>query len=372
MTKPIVVVGSINLDLVAATERIPVAGETVLGSRFQTFPGGKGANQAVAAARLGADAAMLGKVGNDSFGKQLKAGLEQAGVNTDAIDFVEGSSGVAEIITDARGNNAITVVPGANAHLEPRDIYARENAIRAAGVVLAQLEIPLETVQAVSDICAEESIPFILDPAPARPLPDTLLRNVSWLTPNETETCSLLGRAFEELGEDALELAAGKLLQCGCRNVILKLGSRGCFVALSDGTRLRLPAYPVRTVDATGAGDAFNGALAVSLVSGKAPLEAAEWATAVAAISVTRHGAQPSMPASSEVERFLAAQPKSAWAVSASANADLVSHHRLPTDSTPGNASVESEKDGVTAAAGSELQPDNPENLPISKAEECS
>ena len=322
MTKPIVVIGSINFDLVSATERIPVPGETVVGSTFQTFPGGKGANQAVAASRLGAEVAMIGKLGTDSFGRELKAGLEQAGVITDAIGFVEGSSGVAQIITDAQGNNSITVVPGANAHLLPSDIEANLDLVRNAGVVLAQLEIPLETVEAVGEICAEYFVPFILDPAPARPLPDGLLENVTWLTPNETETCSLLDHGFEQLQDDALEAAAGKLLERGCQNVILKLGARGCYVARSDGRRRRWPGYPVRAVDTTAAGDAFNGALAVRLLRDKDPLSAVEWASAVAAISVTRHGAQPSMPTAAEVEHFLEKESKIIRAPSPSEESD--------------------------------------------------
>lgn len=305
MTKPIVVIGSINFDLVSRTERIPVAGETVIGSSFRTFPGGKGANQAVAAARLGAQVSMIGKLGTDSFGGELKAGLEQAGVNVDAIGLVEGPSGVAQIITDAQGNNSITVVPGANAHLLPRDIEANVDLVRSAGVVLTQLEIPLETVEAVGKICAQYSVPFILDPAPARSLPDALLENVTWLTPNETETCSLLHHDFEQLQDDSLEAAAKTLLERGCQNVILKLGVRGCYVALSDGRRRRLPSYRVHAADTTAAGDAFNGAFAVALVRDRDPLSAVGWASAVAAISVTRHGAQPSMPSAAEVEHFL-------------------------------------------------------------------
>ena len=310
MTKPIVVIGSINFDLVSRTERIPVAGETVIGSSFKTFPGGKGANQAVAASRLGARVAMIGKLGTGSFGGELKAGLEQAGVNADAVGFVEGSSGVAQIITDAQGNNSITVVPGANAQLLPRDIKANLDLVRTAGAVLAQLEIPLETVEAVGEICADYSVPFILDPAPARSLPDGLLETVTWLTPNETETCSLLQQEFRELEDDSLQAAASTLLERGCENVILKLGARGCYVALSDGRRRRLPPYPVRAVDTTAAGDAFNGALAVRLLRDKDPLSAIEWASAVAAISVTRHGAQPSMPTAAEVEHFLEKESK--------------------------------------------------------------
>jgi ribokinase len=305
MDKRIVVVGSINLDLVAATQRIPVAGETVAGLSFRTFPGGKGANQAVAAARLGGAVSMVGKLGDDAFGVQLRESLEESNVNTEAVEVVPGSSGVALITTDPNGQNAITVVAGANAHLSPADLDANISLIRSGGILLTQLEIPLATAEYLAVIAAQERIPLVLDPAPARFLPPSLLKSVDWVTPNETETCILLGRGPQELSEKLTEDAANALLDCGCRNVILKLGDRGCYVALSDGTRELLPAYAVEAVDTTAAGDAFNGAFAVALMNGLEPLESASWASAVAAISVTRHGAQASMPTASEVARFL-------------------------------------------------------------------
>jgi ribokinase len=194
--------------------------------------------------------------------------------------------------------------------LLPPDIEANLDLIRTAGAVLTQLEIPLQTVEAVGEICARYSVPFIVDPAPARPLPDALLESVTWLTPNETETCSLLHYDSQQLPDDALEAAANTLLKRGSENVILKLGARGCYVALSDGTRRRLPSYPVDAVDTTAAGDAFNGAFVVQLLREKDPLRAVAWASAVAAISVTRHGAQPSMPTAAEVEHFLEKENK--------------------------------------------------------------
>lgn len=305
MAKSIVVVGSINLDLVATATRIPVAGETVAGLSFQTFPGGKGANQAVAAARLGASVSMMGKLGTDIFGAQLRASLEGSRVNTGGVEVVPGSSGVALITTDEKGENAITVVAGANARLSPADLDKHIDLLRNAGVLLTQLETPLETVEYLAAIALRERIPLILDPAPARPLPASLLKCVDWLTPNETESSFLLGRAPEELSEAGLEDAANTLLALGSRNVILKLGKRGCYVALMDGTRKLLPAYSVRAVDTTAAGDAFNGAFAVALLNGQDPLSSASWASAVAAISVTRPGAQSSMPTLVEVDRFL-------------------------------------------------------------------
>jgi ribokinase len=305
MAKRIVVVGSINLDLVAATPRIPIAGETVAGLSFQTFPGGKGANQAVAASRLGGSVSMLGKLGTDVFGTQLRESLEESKVDTDGIDVVPGPSGIAVIATDEQGQNAITVVAGANGHLLPVDLEAHIGLIRGAGILLTQLEIPLETVEYLACIANRERVPLVLDPAPARLLPTSLLKRVDWLTPNETEGCFLLGRAPGELRKEVLEDAANALLALGSRNVIFKLGERGCYVALSGGTRQLMPAYSVRAIDTTAAGDAFNGAFAVALVKGRDPLSAAAWALAAAAISVTRSGAQPSMPTLPEVDRFL-------------------------------------------------------------------
>ncbi len=187
MAKRIVVVGSINLDLVAATERIPIAGETVSGLNFQTFPGGKGANQAVAAARLDGVVSglvsMIGKVGTDAFGEQLLGSLRNSNVDAEAVETVPGSSGLAMITTDAAGQNAITVIPGANAMLSPADLDRNIGLIRSAGILLTQLEIPLEAVEHLAAIALRERIPLILDPAPARFLPPSLLRSVEWLTP---------------------------------------------------------------------------------------------------------------------------------------------------------------------------------------------
>jgi ribokinase len=305
MSKRIVVVGSINLDLVASSPRIPIAGETVLGLGFHTYPGGKGANQAVAAARLDGAVSMIGNVGDDPFGEQLRNSLEQSKVDTTAVEEVAGPSGVALITTDGSGQNAITVVAGANAQVSPSQLSANIELIRSAQIVLTQLEIPLPTIERLAAITTEEGIPLMLDPAPARPLPASLLKRIDWLTPNETEACLLAGLSKRELADGEIEQTAMALLDSGCRNVILKLGARGCYLALSDGTRQLLPAHQVNPVDTTAAGDAFNGAFAVALTSGRTILESASWASAVAAISVTRHGAQTSMPTAGEVDRFL-------------------------------------------------------------------
>jgi ribokinase len=305
MPKRLLVVGSINLDLVASSQRIPLPGETVSGNAFNTFPGGKGANQAVAADKLGAPVSMIGRIGNDAFGTQLRASLESAGVDTKAVEVVRTSSGIALITTDANGQNAIVVVPGANGEMSPRELEKHLPLIREAGIVLAQLEIPLETIELLATIARRENIPLMLDPAPARSLPASLLASVDWLTPNETETLTLLQRKPADLRNEDLEDAAQQLLKQGCRNVLLKLGERGCYIALGTGERTLVPSYRVKAVDSTAAGDAFNGAFATSLLRGNDPISSVKYAAAVAAISVTRHGAQPSMPTSAEVEAFL-------------------------------------------------------------------
>jgi ribokinase len=304
MQKPIVVVGSINLDLVASTDRIPQVGETVIGRTFTTFFGGKGANQAVAVARLGYPVSMVGNVGNDAFGTQLRNGLAEAGVNTEYVGTVEGSSGTALIITGANGENSIVVVPGANAQLTPKSIEQATPVLKQAGFILVQLEIPLETVEYLAEFAERHDIPLMLDPAPARELPVCLLRRVSWLTPNETETRELLKSNFDE-DDQASYAAADQLLSRGVKNVVLKLGSRGCVIAQGSQAHQNIPAFSVNAVDTTAAGDAFNAGFAVGLISGYSAFESGVFASAVAGLSVTRPGAQPSMPRGDEVEKFL-------------------------------------------------------------------
>jgi ribokinase len=304
MQKPIVVVGSINLDLVASTDRIPQVGETVIGRTLTTFFGGKGANQAVAVARLGYPVSMIGNVGNDAFGTQLRNGLAEAGVNTEHVETVEGSSGTALIITGQNGENSIVVVPGANAHLTPKSLERAAPLLKQAGFILVQLEIPLETVEYLAEFAERYDIPFMLDPAPARELPASLLRRVSWLTPNETETRELLKANLDD-NEQSANAAADQLLSRGVKNVVLKLGSRGCVVAQGSQSKERIPAFSVNAVDTTAAGDAFNAGFAVGLISGYSAFESGVFASAVAGLSVTRPGAQPSMPRSDEVEEFL-------------------------------------------------------------------
>jgi ribokinase len=304
MQKPIVVVGSINLDLVASTDRIPQVGETATGRTFTTFFGGKGANQAVAVARLGYPVSMIGSVGNDAFGTQLRSGLAEAGVNTEYVGTVEGSSGTALIITGPNGENSIVVVPGANAQVTPKSLEKAAPLLKQAGFILVQLEIPLETVEYLAELAARNDVPLMLDPAPARELPASLLRRVSWLTPNETETCELLKTNLED-SEQSANAAADQLLSRGVKNVVLKLGSRGCVIAQESVPKQRVAAFRVNAVDTTAAGDAFNAGFAVALLNGYSALESGVFASAVAALSVTRPGAQPSMPRANEVEKFL-------------------------------------------------------------------
>jgi ribokinase len=303
--KPIVVVGSINMDLVARAERIPLPGETVHGSDLQMHPGGKGANQAVAAARLGYPVRMIGSLGSDKFGEKLRAQLVQSGVDTSRVRTCEGPSGVAVVAVAPSGENAIVVTPGANALVSPSNIDENTDAIREAGAVLAQLEIPFETVQHLGKLCTRLNVPLILDPAPARALTAELLEQVSWLTPNETEITQCIPEAKDvSRSQDAFEIVEA-LAKRVRRGVVLKMGSRGAYVATKDGARQQIEAFRVTAIDTTGAGDAFNGAFAVGLISGKSPLESAQFAVAASAVSVTRAGAQPSMPTMEEVNLLL-------------------------------------------------------------------
>lgn len=304
--KPIVVVGSINLDLVAVSERIPAVGETVTGTDFQTHPGGKGANQAVAIARLGYPVRMIGRLGSDSFGDQLQDHLTNVGVDISAVARSEGPSGVAIIEVSGKGDNSIVVVPGANGKVTPDDIDANLEVIRGSGAVLTQLEIPLETVAHLCAVCAREKVPLILDPAPARELPTALFGQIDWFTPNESEAAFYAGTASKKQPAPA-EIAAS-LLAKGCRSVILKMGERGAYLTSSNGLADTIPAFPVRAVDTTAAGDAFNGAFAVGLMMGKSARDSAIFAAATAAVSVTRRGAQPSMPTLAEVEAAISSQ----------------------------------------------------------------
>jgi ribokinase len=315
--KKIVVVGSINQDLVASVARMPLVGETIMGQQFATYSGGKGANQAVCAARLGGDVSMVGRLGHDSFAVELRERLQDAGVHTSSVENVPGPSGTAVVLVTSEGSNSIIVIPGANASLRPEDLSRCENLFQDAAIILSQLEIPLETVEALGCMAFRLGIPFLLDPAPARALPLSLLRTVTWLTPNESESRTLL----QSLGYSTVEAenhlqteeAAQKFLNAGVRNVILKLGSRGFYIAGQDVESTHVNSFRVEAVDTTAAGDAFNGGFAYALAYGDLdPISAARFANGVAAVSVTKPGAQSSMPQLAEVELLLSTASASA------------------------------------------------------------
>jgi ribokinase len=297
--KPIVVVGSINMDLVSQTERIPRPGETVIGSSFQLHPGGKGANQAVAVARLGYPSILLGVTGNDIFGRQLLSTLKDFGIDTSHIGTVAGSSGTASIIVDVNGETTIIVTPGSNLQVTPAYLRTKQDALRGAGMILAQLEIPIDAIAWLADFCANSSIPLVLDPAPATELTIELLSCVTWFTPNQTEA------DFYSKPAESTEQMLLRFFSLGIKNVILKQGSDGALLASADGLRERIKVFPVNALDTTAAGDAFNGAFSVAVMRGNSPRESAEFAAAAAAISVTRHGAQSSLPSQNEVTHFL-------------------------------------------------------------------
>lgn len=306
----IVVIGSANRDLVVRAERIPAPGETVLGGEFVTAPGGKGANQAVAAARLGAQVQFVGRVGVDPFGDALLAEMRAARIATEhVIRDSQQPTGVALIGVDTRGQNAIIVAPGANSRVSPADVDAAHESIVRADIILIQLEIPLETVAYAVSLAKAVGTRVLLNPAPVRhtnPLPDDLLRQVDVLTPNEHEAAGLLGYASPE-GLDWEQIAA-QLHECGIPEVVITLGDQGCLLASEQGIR-RQPALPVAAVDATAAGDCFTGALAVSLAEGFGLDAAARFASRAAALSVTRLGAQPSLPTRAEVDSFQPSPP---------------------------------------------------------------
>lgn len=304
--KKIVVLGSINADLVVETERVPHAGETVQGESFQVFPGGKGANQAVAAARLySGSVALLGMLGTDAFASLLRDSLTSAGIDAVGLATEQGSSGVAMITVDGAGQNCIVVVPGANGSVGHAFVEERRTLIEEAPALLLQLETPMEAVEHAAAIASASGVLVILDPAPAQPLSGALLQNVTWLTPNYTEACLLTGRETTAEADTQVPALVDDLLQLGAQNVLLKLGGDGVAIAMQTGERYRLASLPVKVVDTTAAGDAFNGGFATGLAEGMGALEAAVFASVVAAISVTRKGAQPSMPHREEVDAML-------------------------------------------------------------------
>ncbi|MGJ5836415.1 ribokinase [Bacillus sp. G402] len=286
----IVVVGSCSMDLVVTSNKRPSAGETVLGESFKTVPGGKGANQAVASARLGADVYMIGRVGDDAYGQDIMSNLQAQGVRTTYMKPVtEMESGTAHIIL-AEGDNSIVVVKGANNEVTPHYVKDALSSIEDIGIVLIQQEIPEETVEAVCTICSEKGIPVILNPAPARKVSQQILDQAAYITPNEHEAALMF---------DGLTIA--EALRQYPNKLLITEGKNG--VRYFDGSKeVLVPGYPVKAVDTTGAGDTFNGALAVALTEGKSLYDALAFANLAASISVTKFGAQGGMPAREELE----------------------------------------------------------------------
>jgi ribokinase len=302
MARRIVVVGSSNTDMILKLDRIPKPGETILGGEFVTAAGGKGANQAVAAAKAGGAVTFVARVGNDMFGEQAIAGFVEHGINVDHVQQDKCSSGVALIFVAKDGENSIGVGGGANARLSPADVRKAKSAFVDADAVVMQLETPLETVQAAADLADASGALFILNPAPARSLPDKLLKKVAILTPNETEAELLTG--IEVIDEASCGRVADILLRKGVKTIIITLGSRGAFVATTFSKQL-VPGFKAKPVDTTAAGDTFNGALAVARAEGQPLMDAVRFANAAGAISVTRLGAQSSVPKRTEIEKLL-------------------------------------------------------------------
>jgi ribokinase len=289
--------------LIIRVPRIPRAGETLLGGEFMTAAGGKGANQAVGAARAGGKVALIARVGTDAFGDRAVTGLRRDGVDVSCVFRDKlAASGVALIFVARDGENSIAVAGGANANLSPADVKKAAGVIRSAALLVAQLETPLATVIAAALVAVKAGVPVILNPAPARALPNRLLKLTSILTPNETEAELLTG--IKVIDEAAAARACAKLRARGVRTVILTLGARGAYLADVSGQQL-VAGFKVKAVDSTAAGDIFNGALSVALAERKTLRDAVRFANAAAALSVTRLGAQPSAPTRAEIERFL-------------------------------------------------------------------
>jgi len=305
MKPKVLVVGSSNTDLIVQSKRLPTAGQTVIGGALTRAPGGKGANQAVAAARAGADVHFIGKVGDDDFGKQTLSNLKTEGIRTRHLGTERGTpSGVALILIDEAGENLISVAPGANMELEATDLEGAESAFRAASFALFQLENPLSTVRRGISVAHRHGCRVILNPAPApeRKLPAGLLKQVDVLTPNSSEAAALTGGPVGSVS--AAYRAAEALREMGTGTVIITLGSKGA-VVVSEAARYSVPALKVKPVDTVGAGDAFNGALACALAEGQPQEDAVRFAVAAGGLAVTRRGAQPAMPRRAEILKAL-------------------------------------------------------------------
>lgn len=303
MNNNIVVLGSSNTDMIIKVPRIPKPGETILGGTFATAPGGKGANQAVAAARAGGSVSFIARVGRDMFGDEALRGFAGDGIDCGHVTRDgDAPSGIAMIFVDDAGENSIAVASGANARVSPADVDAAHGMIASAGILLMQLEIPLETVTAAAEIADANGVTVILNPAPAQPLSDDLLGHVTILTPNESEAELLTGSTVED--ETGAREAARKLRSHGIAVVLVTLGSRGVYVSSPEFEGV-VPAFTVTPEDTTAAGDVFNGVLAVSLAEETPLADAVRFANAAAALSVTRLGAQTSAPHRSEIDAFL-------------------------------------------------------------------
>jgi ribokinase len=304
MAKNIVVVGSSNTDMIIKVPWLPKPGETILGGKFTTAAGGKGANQAVAAARAGGNVTFLARIGDDMFGQTAKEGFIQDKINVDYVltDKSE-PSGVALIFVAADGENCIAVAGGANNNLSPADVQKQSEVISSADILVMQLETPLETIHQAASIAAKNGVQVILNPAPAQKLSDDTLGHISILTPNEVEAELLTGIKIDS--EEDAGKAADVLMGRGVDTVLLTLGSRGAYIATQEFKEM-ISGFTVKAVDTTAAGDVFNGALAVAIAENKPIREAISFANAAAALSVTKLGAQPSAPTKDEIDRFLA------------------------------------------------------------------
>ena len=301
----ITVVGSFVTDMVATMPRFPEAGETILGERLRVYPGGKGANQCVAVRRLGGDVAMVGMLGKDENGEKFLSLFREEGIDVSHVYRTEEEpTSVAQVQIDGRGRNRICVIPGANYCLTVQHLQDARAAICASSMVIAQMELRPEVTEALARLCAESGVPFMLNPAPAAPLSDEVLRCVSYLTPNETELALISGLPPDT--DAQVEKACDSLLARGVRNIVATLGSRGAYVAGEAG-RGMAEGFRVEAVDTVAAGDSFNGALAVALSEGKPVFEAVRFANAMGALTVQKRGAIPSLHTRSEVEAFLRA-----------------------------------------------------------------
>jgi ribokinase len=304
MVARVTVVGSLNKDLVVRAPRIPQPGETIIGGEFRAVPGGKGANQAVAAARLGGQVSMIGRVGSDAFAQSLLDSLAADGVDhAFVMQDPQAATGVALIVVDDAGENAIVVASGANMRLSPADVDAAEAVIAAADVLLVQLEVPLAAVAQAARVAHAHGATVILNPAPACPLPDELLPLIDVLVPNESETALLTRLPVDTWSE--IEAAAMALCELGVDTVVLTLGERGALL-VEEGEKKLIPAFEVTPVDTTAAGDAFVGGFAVALAEGRSLADAVRWGNATGALAATKLGAQPSLPTRRIVEALMA------------------------------------------------------------------